>query len=120
MRRILTMALVVMGLSAVATIPGFAFQEEVDWMWGDTKPTVRSGCKSFVVKAGPPKILRGKMSGRGCLERAMAAYRKGDHEKAFGWILAGQCHDRQARETLIRNAPAVLSYLLEKYGSEVK
>ena len=71
MRRILTMALVVLGLSAVATTSGLAFQEDVDWMWGDTNPTVRSGCKSFVVKAGPPKILRGKMSGRGCLERAL-------------------------------------------------
>ena len=120
MPRILTMALVVLGLSAVAATSGFAFQEEVDWMWDDTKPTIRGRCKSCVVKAGPPKILRGRMSGRACLERAIAAHRKGDHEKAFGWILAGQCHDRQARETLIRNAPAVVSYWLEKYGSEVK
>ena len=120
MRRILRIILIVLCLSFAIAASGATFQEEVDWMWSDTKPTVRTGCKNFVVKAGPPKILRGRTSGQACLEQAIEAYQKGDHEKAFGWILAGQCHNRQARETLVRNAPIVLSYLLEKYGQEIK
>ena len=88
-------------------------------MWNDTKATSKGRCKTFVVKAGPPKILRGTVSGRTCLTNAIHAYRKGDHEKAFGWILAGQCHDRDARETLIKNAPHVLKYLLDQYGPNV-
>ena len=105
----------------------FGFQNEVDWMWNDTKrkPTSKGRCKTFVVKAGPPKIVRGTVEtkatskGRTCLTHAIQAYRKGDHEKAFGWILAGQCHDRAARETLVKNAPHVLKYLLEQYGPNV-
>ena len=100
-------------------VQGFGYENEVDWMWNDTKPTSKGRCKTFVVKAGPPKILRGTVSGRTCLTHAIQAYRKGDHEKAFGWILAGQCHDRQARDTLIKNAPRVLEYLLEQYGPNV-
>lgn len=46
----------------------------------------------------------------------MRAYRERDHEEAFGWILAGQCHDREARELLVRNAADVLQYVMEKYG----
>ena len=88
-------------------------------MWNDTKPTSKGRCKTFVVKAGPPKIVRGTVSGRTCLTNAVRAYRIGDHEKAFGWILAGQCHDRTARDTLIKNAPHVLKYLLEQYGPHV-
>ena len=99
----------------------FAYEKEVDWMWNDTKAKTRGGsqCKNFVVKAGPPKILRGKVSGRTCLETAIKSYRHGDHEEAFGWILAGQCHDRTARETLVRNAPKALEYLIDTYGKHV-
>lgn len=100
-------------------VQSFGYQDEVDWMWNDTKPTSKGRCKTFVVKAGPPKILRGTVSGRTCLTNAVQAYRKGDHEKAFGWILAGQCHDRAARETMIKSAPNVLEYLLEQYGPHV-
>ena len=98
----------------------FAYQEEVDWMWNDVKAKSRGGaqCKNFVVKAGPPKILRGKISGRACLENAIESYRHGDHEEAFGWILAGECHDREARVKLVKNAPKVLEYLLERYDHD--
>ncbi len=78
-----------------------------------------SQCKNFVVKAGLPKILRGKVSGRSCLEKAIESYRHGDHEEAFEWILAGECHDREARVKLVQNAPKVLGYLLKQYGDEV-
>ena len=93
-----------------------AYQDDVDWMWNNTKPSARGGCKNFIVKAGPPKIIRGRVSGRNCLVNAINAFRKGDHEKAFGWILAGQCHNSQARLILVQNAPLVLEYLLKQYG----
>lgn len=99
----------------------FAYQEEVDWIWNDTKATARQGpaCMKFIVKAYPIKILRGNISGHTCLENAIESYRKGDQEEALGWILAGQCHDRLARETLVKNAPMVLEYVLQQYGNEV-
>ncbi|MCA9471080.1 MAG: hypothetical protein MRJ96_09310 [Nitrospirales bacterium] len=98
-----------------------AYQEEVDWMWQDVKAKARGGaqCKNFVVKAGPPEILRGKISGRACLKKAIQSYRHGDHEEAFGWILAGECHDRQARDKLVRHAPKVLEYVVKTYGHDV-
>ena len=100
---------------------GFAYQEEVDWIWNDVKPTARLGptCMKFIVKAYPIKILRGNVSGHTCLKKSIEAYRKGDQEEALGWILAGQCHDRLARETLVKHAPKVLEYLLQQYGKEI-
>lgn len=106
-------------LILLVPMQSLGYQNEVDWIWNDTKPTSKGGCKNFVVKAGPPKILRGRVSGRTCLTNAIQSYRIGDHEKAFGWILAGQCHNRQARETLVKNAPNVLSYMLQQYGPHV-
>ena len=99
----------------------FAFQEEVDWIWNDTKPTARRGpvCMKFIVKAYPIKILRGNVSGHTCLNNAIESYRKGDQEEALGWILAGQCHNRLARETIVKHAPKVLEYVLQQYGDEI-
>jgi hypothetical protein len=99
----------------------FAFQEEVDWIWNDVKSTARQGpaCMKYIVKAYPIKILRGHVSGRACLKHSIESYRKGDHEEALGWILAGQCHDRLARETLVKHASKILEYVSQKYGNEV-
>ncbi len=96
-----------------------AFQSELDAVWNDTKATPRSNCKDFVVKAGPPQVLRGRTSGQDCLKRAIREYREGDHEEAFGWILAGACPNKDAQGTLLRNAPLVLDYLLKEYGPKV-
>ena len=117
--RLVFLSLVVMVATVISPFSILAYQDEVEWMWNNIKPSTRGGCKNFVVKAGPPKILRGRVSGRDCLVKAIQAYRKGDHEKAFGWILAGQCHDRQARLVLVQNAPLVLEYLLKQYGKDV-
>ena len=113
--------LVILMAGSLFSEPAMAFEEGVDWMWQDVKVKSRGGaqCKNFVVKAVPPKTLREKISGRACLENAMESYRHGDHEEAFGCILAGECHDRQAREKLARHAPKVLEYVLAKYGQNV-
>lgn len=94
-----------------------AFQDLIDQIWHDTK--VRGHCRKFVVQAGPPPVLRGKISGQGCLKQAVKAYREGDHEEAFGWILARKCRDREARFTLVQQAPNVMDYVMDKYGSQV-
>jgi len=108
-------------LTSLGVEKGVAYQDEVDWIWNDRKPTVRLGpvCMKFIVKAYPIKIVRGNISGHACLENSIASFRKGDHEKALGWILAGQCHDRLAQETLVKHAPKVLEYVWQKYGNEV-
>ena len=106
-------------LTVLSAGSAHAFQDKVDWIWSDTKSVPRGTCRNFVVQAGPPQVLRGKRSGRDCLKHAIRAYREGDHEEAFGWVLAGQCHDRQARVALVQNAARVLDYVLDKYGPEV-
>jgi len=99
----------------------FAFQEEVDWIWNDVKSTARQGpaCTKFIVKANPIKIFPGNVWGPICLKNSIESYRKGDHEEALGWILAGQCHNRLARETIVKQAPRVLEYVLQQYGNEI-
>ena len=99
----------------------FGYQEEVDWIWNDRKPTARMGpaCMNYIVKAYPIKIFRGNVSGRTCLKKSVESYRIGDHEEALGWILAGQCHDRLARENLLKHAPWVLEYVLQRYGNQI-
>ncbi len=97
-----------------------AYQEEVDWIWNDMKSTARGGpvCMKYIVKAYPIKILRGSVSGRTCIHNSIESYRKGDQEEALGWILAGQCHNRLARETIVKHAPKVLEYVLQQYGND--
>ena len=34
-----------------------AYQDEVDWMWNNTKPSAGGGCKNFIVKAGRLKFF---------------------------------------------------------------
>ena len=67
----------------------------------------------YIVKAYPIKILRGNVSGQACIENSIESYRKGDQEEALGWILAGQCHNRLARETFVKHAPKVLEYVFK-------
>lgn len=100
-------------------VPSFSYEKNVDRMWQQTKPITGGGCKNFIVKAGPPKIVRGRVSGRQCLTKAIQSYRQGDHEKAFGWVLASHCQDRAARELLVQNAHKALQYLLLHYGPQV-
>ncbi len=85
------------------------------------KATARQGpaCMKYIVKAYPIKIYRGNVSGRTCLTHSIESYRKGDHEEALGWILAGQCHDRLTREIIVKHAPKVLEYVLQQYGNEI-
>ena len=73
----------------------------------------------YIVKAYPIKIFRKNVSGQTCIKNSIESYRKGDQEEALGWILGGQCHNRLARETIVRNAPKVLEYVLENYGNTV-
>ena len=63
--------------------------------------------------------IRGNLSGHDRIGNAIESYQKGDQEEALGWILAGQCHDRLARETLVKHAPRVLEYMLRQYGNNV-
>ncbi len=119
MRNRSTLSLALIMVSLGAGTPLHAFQNELDAVWNDTKATPRSNCKDFVVKAGPPQVLRGRTSGQDSLKHAIREYREGDHEEAFGWILAGACPNKDAQGTLLRNAPLVLDYLLKEYGPKV-
>ncbi len=121
MIRFLRCVVLVISITILDVQSVFAFQEEVDWIWNDVKSTARQGpaCMKFIVKAYPIKILRGNVSGRTCLKHSIESYRKGDHEEALGWILAGHCHGRLARETLVKHAARVLEYVLQQYGNKV-
>ncbi len=95
------------------------FTEELDRMWQDTNPVPREHCLTFIVKAWPDKVYRGRTSPHDCLAHAIESYRAGDHEEAFGWIQASVCPDRELQQHMVRHAPAVLEYLLARYGSRV-
>jgi len=70
------------------------------------------------VEAWPDKIYRGRTSPHDCLVHAIRSYRAGDHEEAFGWIQASVCPDRELQQSMVRNAPVVLQYLLGRYGDQ--
>ncbi len=99
--------------------PLHAFAGQLDALWQDTNPVPRGECLHFLVKAWPHKLYRGRTSPHECLVKAIRDYRNGDHEEAMGWLQAAFCPDREAQQDLIRHAPAVLGYLLDKYGPEV-
>ena len=99
--------------------PSPAFTNVIDGLWNDTKPVPKQDCRNFIVKAGPPRILRGVISGHDTLVHAIQRYREGDHEEAVGWLLAGACPDKDAQETIVRNAPNVLDYMMKEYGPKV-
>ncbi|TAJ06923.1 MAG: hypothetical protein EPO61_13130 [Nitrospirae bacterium] len=99
--------------------PLHAFTGTLDALWLETNPVPRGECLHFLVKAWPYKLYRGRISPHDCLVNAIRDYRKGDHEEAMGWLQAAFCPDREAQQNLVRQAPAVLDYLLTKYGPEV-
>ena len=96
-----------------------SFADELDRVWQDVNPVPRDQCRMFIVKAWPDKIYRGRTSPHECLARAIRVYRAGDHEEAFGWIQASVCPDRELQQSMVRNAPAVLDYLLTRFGAAV-
>lgn len=98
----------------------WAFTDELDALWLDVNPVPRGQCLHFLVKAWPYKVYRGRTSPHDCLVKAIRDYRNGDHEEAIGWLQAAVCLDREAQQSLVRQAPAVLDHLLTKYGAEVK
>lgn len=100
-------------------LPAPAFSDVLDAMWQDTNPVPHGDCLHFLVKAWPYKVYRGKTSPHDCLVKAIRDYRNGDHEEAMGWLQAAFCPDRDAQQELVRQAPAVLGYLMTKYGPEV-
>lgn len=110
-------------LSAVLVLAApsisFAFTDLIDTLWQNTNPVPRENCRSFLVKAWPDKIFRGRTSPHQCLVNAIHDYRNGDHEEAMGWLQAGVCPDRDTMQLFVRHAPAVLDYLQNKYGPDV-
>ena len=111
----------VMGLLGVCLLPPpvWSFADELDRMWQDRDPVPREQCLTFIVKAWPDKVYRGRTSPHDCLVHAIQAYRAGDHEEAFGWIQASVCPDRELQQSMVRQAPAVLEHLLGHYDSRV-
>nr|MBI3611802.1 hypothetical protein [Nitrospirota bacterium] len=99
--------------------PLHAFADTLDALWQDTNPVPRGECLHFLVKAWPHKLYRGRTSPHDCLVKAIRDYRSGDHEEAMGWLQAAFCPEREAQQNLVKQAPAVLDYLLTKYGPEV-
>lgn len=108
---------VALTLAAAGEAP--AFTNVIDSLWNDAKPVPKQDCRNFIVKAGPPRILRGVISGHDTVVHAIQRYRAGDHEEAVGWLLAGVCPDKDAQDTIVRNAANVLGYLMKEYGPKV-
>ncbi len=96
-----------------------SFTDDIDAMWRETRSAPRGGCLTFIVKAWPEKLLRGRTSAHDCVVRAVYGFRNGDHEEAIGWLQAGMCPDREAQQRLVRYGPAVRDYVTSTYGPQV-
>ena len=44
-------------------VQSFGYQDEVDWMWNDTKPTSKGRCKTFCGQSRPSKDFEGDRLG---------------------------------------------------------
>lgn len=108
-----------LAVSVLAGGPALALTDALDVLWEDTNPVPRGNCLHFLVKAWPYKVYRGRTSPHDCLVKAIRDYRNGDHEEAMGWIQAAFCPDREAQQDVVRQAPAVLDFLLTQYGAKV-
>ena len=112
------LSLVIAGPASTAGDQADLFHR-IEAMWQDTNPVPHEHCLSFIVKAWADKLLRGRISPHDCVAFAIREYRKGDHEQALGWLQAGLCPNREAQQQLVRQAPAVFTFLLATYGRQV-
>ena len=121
LRSLQCLVLLISMIQCASVENAFAFQEEIDWIWNDTKPTAQrwTGMYEIYCEGLPYQDFPKKRVRKTCLQNSIESYRKGDQEEALGWILAGQCHDRLARETIVRHAPKVLEFVLQQYGNEL-
>lgn len=107
----------VLGLAGSTFAQSFA--DDIDALWADRHSAPKGGCLTFIVKAWPEKLLRGRTSAHDCVVRAVQGFRTGDHEEAIGWLQAGLCPDREAQQRLVRYGPAVREYVTSTYGPKV-
>jgi hypothetical protein len=84
----------------------------VDWGWGDNGAPEMT-CASDEIAPG---IIRGHRGPRTCLELAIQASRNGNDALALRWIITTQCHNAEARNSLIQAGNIAVVYLMNTYG----
>ncbi len=110
-------------LSLILAIPSAAdaqgWKQKIDQLWSDQasqNPT--EICQMYVVRAMPP-LIRGSMSGHGCVVNAIVAAREGDSKLAVAWLRAGYCRDKRMRMRIDSVGNAAAEYAVRKFGSLV-
>ncbi len=69
----------------------------VDRLWDDASiQTPASTCQMYLVRT-MPSLLRGSISARDCVVKAIIANRSGDRVLARSWLWAGYCGDKTVR-----------------------
>jgi hypothetical protein len=97
-----------------------AYQENINWLWGNNDSPQQILCTAFMVDGGPVPIPRGFATGNQCVRNAIKAKRDDNNDSlAINWLRAGQCHNQAAQDELAQNAQAAVKYAVDTYGSQV-
>jgi hypothetical protein len=70
----------------------------IDWGWGN------NGAPEMICASDEiaPGIIRGARGPRTCLDLAIAASKSGNDALALRWIITTECHNAEARNSLIQ------------------
>ena len=107
----------------VLVIPSTAdaqgWKRKIDQLWHDqASQNATEICQMYMVRAMPP-LIRGSVSGRGCVVNAIVAAREGDNKLALGWLRAGYCGDKRVRTRIDSVGDTAVRYAVKKFGSFV-
>ena len=95
------------------------WQAKIDQLWkNEDAGSVTMTCQVHVVRALPP-LLRGSISDRSCVIKAIVAWRDGDGKLASAWLQAGYCGNTPARMKIKNAGNAAVEYASEEYGNQV-
>jgi len=97
------------------------YQLNIDWEWRDFSSPPSSDAWTFVVKDGPPPVVREKTSAHGCVVNAINAANNKDTATALRWLLAGQSDRRQASayQSIETAGNMAVDYAVKTYGGSV-
>jgi hypothetical protein len=95
------------------------WKDRIDHLWKDENiQTPTAACQMYPVRTMPP-LLRGSISGHGCLVKAITSARDGDRTLAGAWLRAGYCGDKKARHEIAQAGDAAVDYAVKKFGPRV-
>lgn len=93
-----------------------SYQASIDWLWNNNDSPQQLRCTGYMVAGGTVPVPRGFTTGNGCVRHCIEASRGGNPSLAINWLMAGQCHNDDARNELAQNAEAAVKYAVDVHG----